>query len=155
MGDFVVKLDELAGRVGNGDLEGSVEYDQPYAQNQHESIGFRHAQGGQAKWLELTLQEQFSNYFERVADGILEDGGVEAMIRSMEDLALSSSERTPIGPAPNGRGRIEALHPGLLRASAHPIVTSGGTSVYDKPGAERQQDRDTTPGDRGRRGAGR
>lgn len=125
------------------------------AQNQHESLGFRHPQGGQAKWLELTMQEQFTTYLERVADGVLDDGGIEAMIRSTEDLALDSSDRAPIGPAPNGRGRIEVLHPGLLRSSAHPIVTSGGATVYDRPGAARQEDHDTTPGDRNQRGPGR
>lgn len=31
MGDFVTRIDELAARVGGGDLVGSVEYDQAYA----------------------------------------------------------------------------------------------------------------------------
>lgn len=157
MGDFAARLDELAARVGERDLEGAVEYDQVYAHYQHENLGFRHPQGGEAKWLELTMQEKHQQYLDRVADGVLDDGGKEEMIRAMEDLALSSSSRAPIGPAGGRLGRVEALHPGLLRASAHASVASDGATIYDRPGAPRMPDRDTTPGDRGgsQRGPGR
>jgi hypothetical protein len=153
MGDFDARMSELAARVGSGDLEGSVEYDQPYAQNQHESLGFRHPQGGQAKFLESAQQERFTQYLERVGDGVLTDGGDDAMVKAMEDLADASSDRAPIGdPADRAAG-----HPGLLKASAHPKVSSSGAVVYDRPGAPRQTDTDTTPGDRrgNQRGPGR
>lgn len=154
MGDFGSKTNDLAGRVGNGSLVGSVEYDQPDAQYQHEGIGFRHPQGGQAKYLESVMQERFTQYLERVAGGVLDDGGIDAMIRSMEDLADASSQRAPIGTS---SAPEYDPHPGLLRASDHPTVTSGGVTVYDRPGAPRESDHDTTPGDRrgNQRGPGR
>jgi hypothetical protein len=148
VGDFGAKISELAARVGSGNLEGSVEYDQPYAKYQHEGLNFKHPQGGQSKYLESAMQERFTQYLERVADGALVDGGIDAMEKAMEDLADVSSDRAPVGgPADDDTG-----HPGLLKASAHPKVTSGGAVVYDRPGAARQTDVDTTPGDRrGRR----
>jgi hypothetical protein len=139
---FEDRLDKLAETVGNGNLEGSVSYDQVYAHYQHEGIGFKHPQGGQAKYLESVMQEQHQAYLQRVADGVLNDGGKDGMINAMETLAEESSQRAPIGPANSDH------HPHLLRDSAHPTVTSGGEVVFDRPGAARVPDHDTTPGDR-------
>lgn len=140
MSTFEDRLAELAETVGNGNLEGSVSYDQVYARYQHEGIGFKHPQGGQAKYLESVMQEQHQAYLQRIAAGVLNDGGKDGMINAMETLAEESSQRAPIGPADR--------HPGLLRASAHPTVTSDGEVVFDRPGAARVPDHDTSPGDR-------
>lgn len=151
MSTFEERFSVLAEIVGDGDLAGSVEYDQAYAQNQHETLNFKHLQGGQAKFLETVIQGEFERYLERIAKDMLEDGGKEGMIDSMEDLAQRSSQLAPVGPAP--RGKTQPLHPGLLRDSAHPVVKDGNSIIYDRPGAPRQQEHDVTPGDRrGNRG---
>lgn len=151
MSTFEERLSELAGIVGNGELAGFVEYDQPYAQNQHETLGFKHLQGGQAKFLETVIQSEHQRYLERIAKDVLVDGGKKGMIDAMEDLAQRSSQLAPVGPVT--RGRSQPKHPGLLRDSAHPIVKDGASTIFDRPGAPRQSGNEVTSGDgRGNRG---
>ena len=47
--------------IDRGNLQASIYYGTPYARRQHEEIGWRHAPGRRAKWLELTLKEQSPN----------------------------------------------------------------------------------------------
>lgn len=141
-GTFLSRIDELLRRVGDGDLIGSVEYDQAYAKRQHEELDYDHPQGGEAKFLANEVQENHRRYLDDIADRTLRDGPQEAMEDAVEDLVLGSSKRAPIGP-PQGSGgeqgeEIARLHPGLLRASGHGKVTDDGEVVYDKPGAPRE-----------------
>jgi hypothetical protein len=121
-GDFAAKMDELAERVGSGKLIGDVVVDQIYAKYQHESLDLRHPRGGQAKYLSQPLLDNRDDYLRRIARTVLDDGGVEGMRSSMEDLA--------------GEGGVSSRAPvlwGDLRRSGAPSVTSDGTEVYARP----------------------
>jgi hypothetical protein len=141
-GDFFERIDKLLECVGDGNLVGSVEYDQAYAKIQHEVLDFDHPQGGEAKFLANAVQANHRSYLDDIADRTLRDGPQRAMEDAVEDLVLESSRRAPIGP-PQGAGgeqgeEIARLHPGLLRASGHGRVVDDGEVVYDRPGAPRE-----------------
>lgn len=121
MADFADRCDVLAEMVGTGDLTGTVIVDQLYAAIQHNSLDFHHPRGGQAQYLTAPLMENHGTYLEAIAATVLEDGGKDAMVASMEDLA--------------GDGGVATRAPILyynLRRSGHPIVTSGTEVVYDR-----------------------
>lgn len=121
-GDFTTRLDEVAERVGKGSLTGMVEVDQIYAQWQHEGLDFRHPRGGQALYLQQPLMDHHADYLQRIADGVLDDGGKDAMREVVEDLAEDGGVATH---AP--------LEFGDLRDSGHPTVTDDGAVIYDRP----------------------
>lgn len=60
-------------------------------------------------------------YLQKIADGILDDGGTAAMIGSVEDLAEDGGVAT----------HAPVLYDNL-RASGHPTVTEDGVTVYDR-----------------------
>lgn len=134
MGSFSARTRQLGEQVGEGDLTGSVTVDQPYAVNQHEMgwLNFmgrygpkpirRYHRGGGAKFLEAPLMEKGpTEYMQRLANRALDPGGlVEAMVENMEDLCDEVHERAP-------RDRD------VLRDSASPKVTDGGTVAYERP----------------------
>lgn len=120
-GDFGERIDELMERVGSGDLTGSVTVDQAYARYQHEGLDFAHPRGGQALYLQQPLMDHKDAYLQKLADGILDDGGKRAMIDAVEDLAEAG------GVATHAPVEFDDL-----RASGHPMVTSDGETVYDR-----------------------
>lgn len=122
MADFFARMDELAEMVGHGDLTGTVSVDQVYARFQHEGLDLYHPRGGQALYLQQPLMSHKDRYLQSVADGVLDDGGRDAMIRAVEDLAEDGGVAT--------HAPVEL---GDLRASGHPSVSSDGAVVYDRP----------------------
>ena len=90
--------------------------------DQHEGLDLHHPRGGQALYLQAPLYEHRDEYLQKIADGILDDGGRGAMIESMEDLAEDGGVAT----------RAPILYANL-RASGHPSVTSDGETIYDRP----------------------
>lgn len=124
-GDFDERMAELADRVGRGDLVGSVEVDQIYAQYQHEGLDLRHPRGGQAKYLEQPLYDKADRYLQDVADAVLDGRAADAMADAMEDLS----------------GQVQKLAPvdfNNLRQSGHPVVTDDGATVYDRAPIQRR-----------------
>lgn len=138
---FFDRLDALQELVGTEQVTGSVVVDQVYAQYQHEGLDLRHPRGGQAKYLEAPLVEHSGEYWQEIADRVLDEGPVEPMKTVVEDLA----------------GEVEVLAPvdfNNLRRSANPRVFRGETSVYDRPPAQRrltQQELDDLRRGRGHR----
>jgi len=65
--------------------------------------------------------EHHDEYLQRIAEDVLNDGGKDAMIQSMEDLAEDGGVAT----------RAPILYDNL-RASGHPSVTEDGVTVYDR-----------------------
>jgi hypothetical protein len=125
MAKFADRIAELMERVGDGMLTGNVEVDQVYAQNQHESLDFKHPRGGQAKYLEQPLMNNYERYLQSIADAVTSDPGEptvqDKMVEAVEDLA--------------GVGGVATFAPvehGYLRGSGHPSVTSEGETVYDR-----------------------
>lgn len=118
---FGDRLEVLKEMVGSGDLVGKVVVDQVYAKYQHEGLDFVHPRGGEALYLGQPLLDNHSRYFQAYADRLLEDGGEQAFVDSMEDLAEDGGVAT----------RAPVLYSNL-RASGHPSVTSDGVTVYDR-----------------------
>lgn len=120
MGTFTERITQLINDVGTGKLEGRVVVDQPYAQDQHETLGYTHQGGGKARYLGDPLFQNVSRYMELLAGVTLHGGLEEAMVQNMEHLSRQVFDQAP-------------FEFGDLRASGHPIVKSGGTIVYDRP----------------------
>jgi hypothetical protein len=118
---FGDRLDDLKAMIGSGDLIGKVEVSQVYAKYQHEGLDFVHPRGGEALYLGQPLLDNHSRYLQAYADRLLEDGGEQAFVDSMEDLAEDGGVAT----------RAPVLYSNL-RASGHPSVTSDGVTVYDR-----------------------
>jgi hypothetical protein len=121
-GTFDARMDELAARVrsGRGTLAGSVEVDQVYAHVQHEHLEYKHPRGGMARYLASGLEDHHGEYLQAIADGVLDDGGRDAMERSMEHLSGEVYDRAP-------REFMD------LRRSGHPQVRQGLDMLYDRP----------------------
>ena len=120
-GDFGERIDQLKERVGSGALTGSVVCDQVYAAVQHNELSYRHVRGGQALYLQQPLMERKDEYLQRIADGILDDGGKQAMIDAVERLAED-----------DGIAKLAPVEYNDLRDSGHPSVTEGEATVYDR-----------------------
>ena len=76
--DLQGKAQQLA-PVDTGDLKGSafadvsgpvgtVGFTEPYALRQHESMGFKHPKGGEAKYLENPYKENKDKYIDAIKD---------------------------------------------------------------------------------------
>jgi hypothetical protein len=120
--DFGARIDQLMERVGTGELVGMVQVDQIYAQAQHEHLDWNHPRGGQALYLQAPLMEKHAEYMQKIADGILDDGGKHAMEECVEDLAEEGGVAT----------HAPILYANL-RASGHPTVSEDGVTIYDRP----------------------
>lgn len=111
----------LADSVGDGDLVGDLDRDQVYAQFQHETPGLNHPVGDW-KYQEGPLYERHGDYLQTVADHVhdLARGPAEAMADVVEQLDSDTGARTPKDLT-------------ILAHSGHPVVTSDGQVVYDRP----------------------
>ena len=125
MGDFESKMRQIAERVGHGSLRGRVVFNQVYAQNQHESLHFKHPAGGEAKYLYNALMSNYRSGLRDIARTALSGGIVGGMISATESIAKDAAQRAP----------MEFLD---LRNSAHPIVTDAGARVYSRPPIQRR-----------------
>jgi len=116
-GTFQEKTNELIREVGDDKLTGSVVINQVYAQNQHESVHFKHPHGGRAKYLETALRQQEYNMLRHLSSNLR--WLRTAMIRNMETLSREAARHTPV------------LY-GNLIASGRPMVKDNGALVYDR-----------------------
>jgi hypothetical protein len=119
-GTFDARIDELRKMVGKGELRGSVTVDQRYAHYQSERLDLRHPRGGGPKFLERPLMDHFRDYLDDYAKTVLDDGGQDAMKRSMEHLS----------------DEVEITAPrewGDLMFSGSPKVEQGGHEIYHRP----------------------
>ena len=138
--NFFARTEQLAEMVGDGTLTARVTFDQVYAKYQSETLDLNHPQGGEAKFLSKAQQDIFRPYYQNLAGGALDDGGRGAAKEGVEKWMLLASAKAPIGPADGDNSSLAALHPGLLRASAHGEVFDGERKIHDAPGAPRQED---------------
>lgn len=127
MADFAARIKQLQEQVGTGDLEGSVAFDQVYAQYQHEVMELQHPHGGGPKYLENALKEKYQRYLQGLANDVVDGNLTQGMIEVAEDLAGEAARRAPI-------------EEGTLRASASPTVTDNGHQAYHRAGAPREAD---------------
>lgn len=83
-------------------------------------MDLRHPNGGQAKFLETALHEHADEYYQGIADKVLDGAINDGMIAAVDKLDNHSAELTP----------KEAT---VLARSGHLTVTDNGATVYDKP----------------------
>lgn len=123
-GLFHDRIEELRTMTGSRDgrIHGEVIVDQVYAHYQHERLDLNHPRGGGPLYLTMPLLMNHLDYLRDYADTVLDDGGREAMKRSVDDLA--------------GDGGVATFAPvefDDLRRSGHPRVTLGYYNViYDR-----------------------
>lgn len=60
-------------KISNDGKQGAVSYDTPYAIRQHEELGYRHAEGRTAKYLEIPFQQNQGKALEIMAREIRRD----------------------------------------------------------------------------------
>lgn len=120
MGDFTERIDELLDRVGDGRLRGTVTVDQVYAKYQLLREDLQHSVGN-SHYLSRPLNEKYPEYFQRMADKVLDSGGiVSGMVDSCESLANSAATQTP----------VELFN---LARSGSVVVRDQGSVVYRRP----------------------
>jgi len=120
---FNRKIDDLIADVGTGSLVAGCEVNQPYAQNQHQSVWFKHPHGGRALYLGGPLLENAFSLVEGLSRKVLTPGGSElrsGMIEVSETLSRYVLENAP-------------KETGQLSLSGHPWVTDNGVVIYDRP----------------------
>jgi hypothetical protein len=120
MGTFRERTQQLEAQVGYGEIKGRVVVDQVYAQDQHESVWYKHPTGGNAKYLSSPLFGNHDLYYARLARNVLHGSLVKGMIENMEDLSNEVHSEAPWEFSD-------------LRASGHPIVFDRDVVVYDRP----------------------
>lgn len=114
-------IQDLIERTGGPRVKATVTVNQPYAQDQHETLFYRHTSGGQAKYLEQPLFsghpgwiQDFANELLHTTDAAREWGGVG------RELKNEVPKRAPIDF-------------GDLRQSAGLTVKEGGAVVVNEP----------------------
>ena len=119
---FNRKIDDLIRDVGPGKLVAGCTVNQPYAQNQHQSLWFRHT-NGRALFLGGPLLENAFSLVEELSRKVLTPHG--SMLRlGMVDIAEEMS-RYVMENAPKDTGQ--------LSLSGNPWVTDNGVVIYDRP----------------------
>lgn len=69
-----VGIQSLIERTSGAKVEAKVIVDQVYAEMQHEALEFRHPRGGQAKYLEGPMFENYSKWMQQYASRFLRRG---------------------------------------------------------------------------------
>lgn len=126
MVSFLERIDELADRVGRGDLVGIVNVDQVYAAVQHEGYWVSGPMAGHSihrghlKYLEGPLYSHADQYCGQIADRLLEQGPDDAMIDNVKNLVTQVLINAPV--------QLDNL-----RRSASGRVTSAGDTIWEQP----------------------
>lgn len=120
---FTERMEQLAREVGDGRLTGRVGVDQRYAEVQERNESFTHPRGGQARYLEASLQAQQVSGMQHLAREVITENGsrvTDAMRDITEEISRYETKFAPVDT-------------GALRKSAHPTVEDEGHVVYDRP----------------------
>jgi hypothetical protein len=115
-------IQDLIDRTGGPKVSSVVTVDQVYAQNQHETLWFRHPRGGQAKFLEAPMFAEYPKWFQQFANRLLR--------------SKSADEAWHAGPGSALQGVVPKFAPvefGDLRQSAG-LQTKVGTAIrHERP----------------------
>ena len=121
-------LRQLQAHVGTGKVQIRVRIDQPYAQDQHETMWYRHPRGGRAKYLEGPLFENHRDYLGDVAAQVLRVRGMsvnDRMVRVGRKLVGDAAVNTPV-------------EFGDLKASGALKVLQGNAIFHEDPPLQRR-----------------
>ena len=122
MRPFAERIDSLARSVGAGYIVAACKVNQPYAQNQHENMSFRH-DDGRSHYLGGPLLEHSFELVESIARGAITPFG-STIDRRMIDVAEEMARYVLVN-APKDTG--------VLSLSASPFVEDNGILIYDRP----------------------
>lgn len=118
-------IQDLIDRTGGPAVKSTVTVNQPYAQDQHETLFYRHPKGGRAKYLEGPLFEGYPKWIQKFANRLL--------VRNVN----AAKEWGGVGRALKGEVPKNApVEFGDLRQSAGLVVKEGATVVVDEPPAQ-------------------
>lgn len=125
---FDERMKFLGNEVGTGNLVAGVTVDQPYAQDQHETLSYRHS-SGRAEYLRAPLQENHEELFLGLAREVITERGSN-LEDGMKDVAKDMRRFVEIN-APIDTGR--------LRESPSPWVDDHGVRVWEEPAKASRQ----------------
>lgn len=120
---FFARIDHLSDAVGTGSIVAGCTVNQPYAQNQHQSLHFQHPHGGRALFLGGPLMENAFTLLADLAREVITPNGSnidQGMIDVAETMARYVLENAPV-------------ETGQLRTSGSPWVEDHGVRIYDRP----------------------
>lgn len=119
-------ITELIQRTGGSNrITAKVVVDQPYAQDQHETMFYKHPRGGKAKYLETPLFAGYPEWLQKFANGLLKSK--ESLPKDWAEVGRSLKREVP---------RNAPVEFGDLRQSAGLVVTEGSSTVVDEPPAQ-------------------
>lgn len=122
-GSFDERIQYLDDEVGFGDLVMGCSVDQPYAQDQHETLHYRHRNGGRAKYLGGPLFENANDLMAKLAHGAITEYG-----SNLTDTAKEIADTLEGYVAENA-----PIDTGRLSLSGSPYVKSDGVLIYHRP----------------------
>lgn len=130
--EFIERTLYLQSQVGHGDITAGCTVDQPYAQDQHETMHYKHPRGGRARYLGGPLLENNFENMEYIARHVITPTGSDledAMIEIAETMAYDYvGEEAPVLTT-------------ALRRSGSPWVRNNGVETfYRPPAAARERD---------------
>lgn len=116
-------IQQLINRTTGPTVKATVTVDQPYAQNQHETLWFKHPRGGRAKYLEGPLFENHRQWIQGFADRLL---------RARLDATRLWGDECGV-PLKNAVAKNAPVEFGDLKRSAGLVVREGSSVVRDEP----------------------
>lgn len=121
--EFIRRTRMLEAEVGVGEIVARCTVDQPYAQDQHETLHYKHYSGGQAKYLGGPLMQNALDLAREIARNAITATGSDihgTMIQIAEQMAGYVAINAPIDT-------------GRLRESGAPDVRDNGFTIYSRP----------------------
>lgn len=115
-------LRELASRTSGPNVKATVTVNQPYAQDQHETLFYKHPRGGQAKYLETPLFTLSAKWIQEFANRLLAPGRDAA--HGWGGVGRSLVKAMP---------KFTPVEFGDLKQSAALEVREGGSLIIDEP----------------------
>lgn len=122
--EFEDRTQYLEHQVGHGDITAGCTVDQPYAQDQHETLHYKHPRGGRARYLGGPLLEHNAENMEYIARHAITPAGSD-----LEDAMIEIAETM----AYDYVGKEAPVLTTALRRSGSPWVHSNGVVVFHTP----------------------
>lgn len=115
-------IQDLIDRTGGPKLKATVVVDQPYAQDQHETLYYKHPRGGQAKYLESPLFAKHPQWLQKFANRLL----MKSTDAGKEWAGVGRSLKNEVA-------RSAPVEFGDLRGSAALTAREGATIIVNEP----------------------
>jgi hypothetical protein len=119
-------IQQLINRTAGGKIRAIVTVDQVYAQNQHETLYYKHPRGGRAKYLEAPLFENFPKWIQ---------GFSNRLLRARKDAVDLWGDECGV-PLKNSVAKNAPVEFGDLKRSAGLVVKEGTSVVRNEPPAQ-------------------